>query len=47
VLEKTKILLILRSEQDDVIETIRESATYRIVGYACKECITDMDIPYI
>jgi exopolysaccharide biosynthesis polyprenyl glycosylphosphotransferase len=47
ILEKTRILLILRSRDDDIIETIRESAIYEILGYTNTEAIHGMDIDYI
>jgi FlaA1/EpsC-like NDP-sugar epimerase len=47
ILEKTKILLILRSRDDDIVETIRESAIYEILGYTNTEAIHGMDIDYI
>ncbi|NDK19352.1 sugar transferase [Candidatus Gracilibacteria bacterium] len=47
ILEKTKILLIVRTNEKDIIETVRESAMYEIFGYAQKEKIDGLDIPYI
>lgn len=47
ILEKTKILLVLRTKDDDIVETIRESAMYEIFWYARKEWTLDLDITYI
>ncbi|MFA6091241.1 MAG: sugar transferase [Candidatus Gracilibacteria bacterium] len=47
ILGKTKILLVLRTNQEDIIETIGESEMYQIFGYAHIEKIPTIDIPYI
>lgn len=47
ILGKTKILLILRTPQEDILETINESGMYQIVGYAHTKHIPDMPISYI
>lgn len=47
MLEKTKILLIVRTNEEDIIRTIRESETYEILGYASREEITGLTLPYV
>ncbi|MDD5197592.1 MAG: sugar transferase [Candidatus Gracilibacteria bacterium] len=47
ILEKTKILLLLRTKDEDIIEIIQESPMYELFGYAHKENIPLMNIPYV
>ncbi len=44
---RTRILLILRSENEDIIESIEASNMYEIVGYAHAHDMNLSDIPYI
>ncbi len=47
ILEKTRILLVLGVKNDDVLQTVNESAMYDIFWYAHREMISGVDIPYI
>lgn len=47
ILGKTKILLILRTKQEDIIETIQENPMYQILWYGHIEQIPKLDILYI